>query len=130
MVSEKNDKPDRIIYVISNEYRNRYISKNPGRIIRAGGCEFHLFKYIDEYGGQEVIDLPRFDENPEYTGEGRPFILTLDDQCPFGKKDDPDNPGPSGCNDCVWCRIENPADPIGVCMCDERKQKSKEEQPK
>ena len=87
-------RPHRVILVKSKEYQDQYISNKPGRIIRAGGCEFHLFKYIDEYDGQEIIDLPRFYENPEYTDEGRPFVLTFD--------------------------------PIGVCMCGERRREPTE----
>ena len=130
MDSEKSGKPYRIVRVRSNEFKDRYISNKPGSIVRVSGCEFHLFRYIDEYTEQECADLPCFDENPEYTDEGKPFITTLDNACPHGKSDAPDASDVNECADCVWCYTENPTAAIGVCMCEERKLKSQEEQTK
>jgi hypothetical protein len=120
----------RIIRVRSDEYKDRYISNKPGCVVRLGGCEFHLFKYLDDDPKQEFTDLPRFDGTPEYTDEGRPFVLPVGEACPLCKSNDPEDPDPGDCRSCVWCYTEKPADYIGVCMCDERKLKSQEEQPK
>ena len=119
-MAEQNQ-PCKIIQAISNEYKDRYVSKKPGKIICAGGCEFHLYKYYDEISKKEILDLPRFDETPVYTGEGRPFVLTLNDSCPFGKSNDLNSSTPDECGDCAWCCMEHPEAVIGVCMCDERK---------
>ena len=111
----------RIIRVVSEEYKTRYISDKPGRVTYAGGCEFHLFNYIDDETKQKMIDLPRFDENPEYTDEGRPFAMPIRDICPNGKKSNPDDPYPAECGDCVFFQQEQnpPNDIIGICMCEE-----------
>ena len=100
------------VKVISNE------RKEPDRIVRTGGCEFHLYKYYDDSLGEELINYPDFQENPEYTSDGRPFVLTIQECCPMGKSNDPKNPNPGDCSGCVWLCLEAPADAIGVCMCD------------
>ena len=116
----------RVVCVKSDEYADRYTSGKPGSIVRAGDCEFHLFKYYDEYSGTEILDLPRFEENPEYTREGRPFVTAVQEWCPYGESDDPDYPAPGICGDCCWCYLEQPTGAIGVCMCEKLKINSEE----
>ena len=113
--------PYRVVNVKNDEYTDRYTSGKPGSIIRAGDCEFHLFKYYDEYCGTEILDLPRFEENPEYTREGRPFVTAVQEWCCYGESDDPTYPTPGICGDCCWCYIEQPTGAIGVCMYDKLK---------
>ena len=95
--------------------------REPDRICRAGGREFHLYKYFDEYFEEEMINYPNFDESPEYTVDGRPFVLGVQECCAHGKSGDPDNPNPWDCAGCIWLCLDNPDEPIGVCMCDERR---------
>jgi hypothetical protein len=130
MDSENNEQQCRIISMKSQEYKDRYISVKPSRVIRVGNREFHLFKYYDESIGQEVLDLPRFVEDPHFTDEGRPFASIGQEPCPHGKSGDPDAPELDECCDCILFCSEKPADYIGICMCEERKQKSKEENTK
>jgi len=111
------------------EQRNK-----PDEIVRAGGREFPLFKYRDEFDGKFLLDLPDFDKNPEFTDEGRPFTLHVQDSCPHARSRDPDDPDdpddPGDCGGCVWFHRDEPYAPIGVCMCDEMKREKEEERPK
>ena len=97
--------------------------KEPDEVIRVCGREFRLFKYYDESSGEELLNLPNFAENPEYTDEGRPFVLAVQESCEYGRDDsDPDDPDPGDCAGCTYFYRNNaPYDPIGVCMCDSRK---------
>jgi len=102
----------------------------PGRIIRAGGREFRLYTYKDESSGDELLNLPNFEESPEYTAAGRPFALAVQESCEYGKDDDdPNDPDPGDCGGCGWFQREAQFDPIGVCMCDAVRCEKKEEQP-
>ena len=103
------------------------VRKEPDRIVRMGGREFRLYKYYDDSLGEELINYPNFQENPEYTDDGRPFVMAIQECCPSGKSDDPENPDPGDCSGCVWLCLEASADAIGVCMCDARRLEQKEE---
>ena len=103
--------------MISNE------RKEPDRIIRTGGREFRLYKYYDDALGEELINYPNFQENPEYTDDGRPFVLAIQERCSAGRSNDPKNPDPGDCSGCIWLYLEAPTDTIGVCMCDAMQQK-------
>ena len=93
----------------------------PDKIIHTNGRTFHLFKYYDESLGEELIKYPDFRKTPEYTGEGRPFVMAAQECCPAGKSGDLENPNPGDCSGCVWLSLDMPADAIGVCMCDRMK---------
>ena len=95
--------------------------KKPDKIIRAGGREFQLYKYRDEYDGKYILNYPDFQENPEYTDEGRPFVMAIQESCEYLEPTDPEYPDPGDCSGCVWCRMETPMDAICVCMCESRK---------
>jgi len=94
----------------------------PDKIVYAGGREFRLYRYKDEFDGKYILDLPDFDENPEYTGEGRPFTLNVQDSCVYARSRDPAGNDPGDCGGCGWFHREEPYAPIGVCMCDELRQ--------
>lgn len=101
--------------------------KPPDGVIQAGGREFRLYKYFDKSLGEELLNLPNFQENPEYTAEGRPFALAVQESCEHGRDDNgPNNPDPGDCGGCVWFHREQPA-AIGVCMCDALRREQKEE---
>ena len=92
--------------------------KEPDKVIRAGGREFRLYRYFDESLGEELINYPDFLKAPEFTDVGRPFVLAIQECCPAGESDDPENPDPGDCSGCVWLHLEEQADVIGVCMCE------------
>jgi len=94
----------------------------PDKIIRVCGHEFRLYKEYDEGDGLELLIYPEFDENPEYTEDNRPFALRVDDSCEYGRCSTPDGDNPGDCGGCVFFYREQPDDPIGICMCDERRQ--------
>ena len=48
MDSENNEQQYRVISMKSQEYKDRFISTKPSRVIRVGNCEFHLFKYYKD----------------------------------------------------------------------------------
>jgi len=104
------------------------IKKKPDKIVCAGGREFRLYRYHDEEDGRYILDLPDFAENPEYTDEGRPFMLHVQDGCPNAKARNPDDTNSSDCGCCYWFYQDEPFAPIGVCMCDALRRESKEEQ--
>jgi len=97
----------------------------PDKIVYAGGREFRLYKYYEEFDGKYILDLPDFDENPEYTDDGRPFTLLVQESCEHAKSRDLDDQDPGDCGGCIWFRRDEPYAPIGVCMCDAMKVKSK-----
>ncbi|MCL1855133.1 MAG: hypothetical protein FWF86_05310 [Clostridia bacterium] len=93
----------------------------PEKIIRIGGREFRLYRYLDESLGEELINYPDFQKSPAYTDDGRPFVLAVQECCPDRKSDDPENSDPGDCSGCAWFYLEKPADAIGLCMCDKRR---------
>jgi hypothetical protein len=104
--------------------------RKPDRIVRVGNREFKLYKYFDESDGQYILDYPDFDENPEYTGEGRPYKQQVYESCPHAEDGEGQDPG--DCGGCKYFHRDEPYAPIGICMCEElrlaeNKNKSEEE---
>jgi hypothetical protein len=104
----------------------------PDKILHVGGREFRIYKHHDEFDDQEVLNYPDFQENPEYTDEGRPFVRVVDDACERWKPDDEKSARMEGCGGCEWLFLEHDPDAIGICMCEElrlaeNKNKSEEE---
>jgi len=98
--------------------------KKPDKIIRVGGKEFRLYEYLDESDGQFVLDYPNFDENPEYTDEGRPFKLPVQEDCPHWESSKTDGHYYGDCGTCVWFSRDEPLAAIGICLCEELKRAS------
>lgn len=106
--------------------------KEPYKVFRAGGRSFSVYREYDEQLDESYPAYPDFEEHPEYTDEGRPFATAEQESCPNAKPGAPGNSPPGDCGGCGWFyREETPYDPIGVCMCDERRRgsgvKNKEE---
>ena len=100
--------------------------KRPYKVFRAGGHSFSVYLEYDEQIQENYPAYPDFERCPEYTGEGRPFATAAQESCPHGKPKDSGEPPPGDCGSCGWFyREETPYDPIGVCMCDARRRKSK-----
>lgn len=114
-------KPYRVVRVENDEWRDKYISSLPNRIVRVGGCEFHLFAYLDEYTKQKTTDLPEFYDHPEYTGEGRPFASIGQEPCSYAQPRDTSEPTLYECYECKFFRQGSPPDIIGICMCEKRR---------
>ena len=102
--------------------------KRPWKICRVGGRVFEIYREYDDLVGHEVGIYPDFRENPEYTGEGRPFATATDDGCPHGRPQNGESARPgnySTYGDCGGCaffhREETRWDIIGVCMCEARR---------
>jgi len=97
--------------------------KQPGKICRVGGREFWIFREYDDLVENDVFIYPDFEEYPEFTDEGRPFVTAAQECCRHSKSADTEDSSPGGCGgcgDCVWFRRdETPYDMIGVCMNDE-----------
>ena len=94
--------------------------KEPDEIIHVGGKDFRLYKYYDDISEREILDLPNFEETPEYADDGRPFVLRVQDGCPYGKAGS-EKGAYDDCADCVWFYCESSGDPIGVCMNEKRR---------
>lgn len=101
--------------------------KEPDKVIWAGGREFRLYRYYDASLGEELINYPDFQKNPEYTAEGRPFTLAVQEGCPHGDSGDQTDPDPGDCSGCMWFAQASPGDAIGVCMCEARGRAKEEE---
>lgn len=73
----------------------------------------------DEKSGRYMEVYPDFINNPVYTPEGRPIMLTLEDACAFGKQKDTNEP----LIDCGSCRFyrQAPNALIGVCRCEKKR---------
>ena len=67
----------------------------------------------DADSGRYMEVYPDFIENPIYTPEGRPIMLTLEDACAFGEKKGA-NEALSDCGSCRFYR-QLPNTLIGVC---------------
>jgi hypothetical protein len=106
--------------------------KRPFKIYRAGGRSFPVYLEYDEQLQESYPAYPDFEGQPEYTDEGRPFATAEQESCPFRKPNALGKPPPGDCGGCGWFyREQLPYDPIGVCMCEERRReicaKSEEE---
>lgn len=75
----------------------------------------------DEKSGRYMEVYPDFIENPVYTPEGRPIMLTLKDACAFGEKRDA-NEELVDCGSCRFYR-QAPNTLIGVCGCEKKQKK-------
>ena len=83
--------------------------------------EFRLYREYDESDSLNLLVYPDFEENPVYTDEGRPFVLRVAESCEYGQTDDPDGHDYGDCGGCLFFYREQPEDPIGVCMSEQRK---------
>lgn len=102
--------------------------KEPYKVYRAGGREFPVYLEYDEQLDESYPAYPDFEERPEYTGEGRPFATAEQESCPYVKSRAPGEPTPSDCGGCGWFyREQTPCDPIGVCMCEARREEIESE---
>lgn len=100
--------------------------KHPYKVFRAGGREFAIYLGYDKELKESYPVYPDFEENPEYTAEGRPFATAGQESCPCCKPKAPGNPLPGDCGGCgLFYREETPYDPIGVCMCDDLRREEK-----
>ena len=99
-----------------------YEQKQPYKIYQAGGRKFPVYIEYDEQLEQNYLDYPNFEENPEYTREGRPFVTAEQERCLHCKPQIVGEPLSGDCGGCGWFyREQTPYDPIGVCMCEARK---------
>lgn len=93
--------------------------KHLHKIYRVGDRSFPVYLEYDEQMGESYPAYPNFEECPEYTQEGRPFAMAVQESCPYAKAKTSKEEAPSDCSDCRWFyREHTPYDPIGICMCD------------
>lgn len=102
---------------MDNEKKNLY------KVTRVAGHEFRIYLERDELGDM-TPNYPDFEENPEYTDEGRPFLRVVDEGCERWQPLNEESERMEGCGGCKWLYLEHPPDAIGVCMNDERKRES------
>lgn len=101
----------------------RVSQKVPYKIFHAGGRDFPVYLVCDEKLNESYPAYPNFEERPEYTEEGRPFQTAEQEACPCCIPAIKGEPPPGDCGGCGWFyREQTPYDPIGVCMCDMRRQ--------
>ena len=97
------------------------------KIINLQGCEFKIY-----YGYYEEIEknnptiepmpiYPDFKETPQYTDDGFYFVTKMQDACKFYKG------SPSMFKECAECQFFKEGDDlIGICICEENKNKQTE----
>lgn len=101
--------------------------KHLHKIYQVGDRSFPIYFEYDEQMGERYPAYPDFEEHPEYTREGHPFVTAVQERCPFVKVKSLEEEMPSECSDCAWFyREHTPYDPIGICMCDARRYKPNE----
>ena len=96
----------------------------PSRIHHVGGRDFLIHQEFDDLLGQYIPVYPDFEENPEYTDDGKPFKLSLDEGCSSFQSAHKENSqlceqdaySDCGCC-CFFYRGETPLDLIGICTC-------------
>lgn len=95
------------------------------KIFMAGKRIFPVYLEYDRQLNEFYPAFPDFEKHPEYTDEGRPFATAEQECCPHSKAGAPGETPPDDCGDCAWFFREfTPYDPIGVCMCSERRKKT------
>ena len=92
-------------------------NEKPDKVINVCGREFRLFKYYDDVLEKKLLNLPDFAEYPEYTDDGNPFVLAIEESCQNWKPYAVNDSAPGDCSGCGWFYLEHPTDSIGVCMC-------------
>lgn len=96
--------------------------KRPYKVYRAGGREFAVYLEYDEQLDENYPIYPDFEERSEYTDEGCPFATAEQEACLHAKPKAAGEPLSGDCGGCGWFLRElTPCDPIGVCMCEERR---------
>ena len=101
--------------------------KTPVTVCHVAGREFLIYREYDEQMQTHYLTYPDFFEAPVYAGDGRPFARSDYEDCAFYKAKAPDTPL-GECGDCLFFhREETPADVIGICMCDARRNENEEE---
>ncbi|AEE96795.1 hypothetical protein [Mahella australiensis] len=109
----------------------RFERRQPYKVWRVGGRSFPIYLEYDEQLKESYPAYPDFEEHPEYTDEGRPFATAEQESCSCRKPNAPEQPPPGDCGGCGWfCREQTPYDPIGICMCDALRRKTKSEREK
>lgn len=100
---------------------------HPYRTYLVGGKSFPIYLCFDEQMKESYPLYPDFEKNPEFTDDGRPFATAEQEICSNGRPREAEGPLPGDCGGCGWFYREKSAyDPIGICMCDQRR-KSLEE---
>jgi hypothetical protein len=103
----------------------RLEQNQPYKVYLVGGRTFPVYLEYNEQFEESYPAYPDFEENPEYTAEGRPFAMSAQESCPDCKPRAPERTPPGDCGGCGWFhREQTPYDPIGVCMCDARRRKN------
>lgn len=66
--------------------------------------------HLDERSGKYLGEYPIFSENPRYTPNGRKWVDTLTEYCPYADGRD------KTCGTCSYMKLQNEKDLIGICM--------------
>ena len=94
------------------------MKKGPDKICHAGGREFLIYREYDDISEKDILIYPDFGTNPEYTGDGQPFMLSTEEGCAHFAAIEPDDEPYRECGVCQWFSgDETPLDVIGVCLC-------------
>lgn len=97
------------------------------KIYHVGGRRFAVYLEYEEQLGKSYPVYPDFESCPEYTEDGRPFATAEQESCPHCRPKVPGEPRPCDCGGCGWFYREGTQyDPIGICMCDLKRQNGKD----
>jgi hypothetical protein len=109
---------------------NKHDAQNgDGTLYRTFHCFGRAFPVYYQYSnedGNTIPGYPDFTIDPQYTEDGRPFALTVQDGCEYARTDTPEEADSCDCGDCQYFRQEAGFSVFGICMNDKRRQSQKE----
>lgn len=100
------------------------------RVFRCFGREFPVYYQYSDEDGNAIPGYPDFEDNPQYTEDGRPFVLRTTEGCEYGEAETPGERMGNDCGGCKYFRAESEwvYSLFGVCMCDVRRLPQKKEE--
>lgn len=92
-------------------------------VFRCFGRAFPVYYQYSDEDGLAIPGYPNFRKNPQYTGDGRPFVLATLEGCEYGASQTPDKKFNDGCGGCRYFRqeLDGVYSLFGICM-NERRQ--------
>ncbi len=102
------------------------------RVFRCFGREFPVYYEYSDEDGNAIPGYPDFEDEPQYTQDGRPFLLSVQEGCDYAEAGAPDEAVDGECGGCKYfCREpEAPFSVFGICLCEARRLPRKNEEEK
>lgn len=94
------------------------------RVFRCCGQEFPVYFEYSDADGNAIPNYPNFEDKPLFTGDGRPFLLSVQEGCGHAEPDTPGEVFDGECGGCKYFYREPKAafSVFGICLCEARRQ--------